>query len=219
MTDLSVPGTCTITGATRLNGDLNVTGLVNRISTTKLRHHEISAQTAYFGNKREPPAKGTRMTMLGNISDTERTGNNCIVIGKTASTDHTESGSDGAILIGLDNFGKGSIQGLTTPGVVIGREVCARDPGPISYVTIVGGNSCSANTIIGSSSVCIGADTHVSVANGIVLGKSASGTQGALTVGSAAFPCGIVEPGPFTMDSMWPVNINGVKYYMGLETR
>ena len=85
--------------------------------------------------------------------------------------------------------------------------------------TLIGYNACSTSTIGDNNSV-LGAQTDNGNFSGcVILGREATATaSNQFVVGSASTNAGAVDTNAFTQDSRWKVKINGVDYYIALET-
>ena len=146
------------------------------------------------------------------------------------------------------NFGKGSIGSNTVFGsdalqanttgsqnTVFGLETLYSNTTGLSnsafgvqsmFFNTTGGNNTAmgvgaliSNTT-GSSNSALGVDTESGNFSGsVILGRAATATaSNQFVVGSSSYNAGAIDSSAFTQDKRWKVKINGVDYYIALQT-
>jgi hypothetical protein len=146
------------------------------------------------------------------------------------------------------NFGKGSISSNTVFGndalqanttgsqnTAMGLEVLYSNTTGLSnssyglqsmFFNTTGGNntaigvSALINNTTGSSNSALGVDTESGNFSGsVILGRGATATaNNQFVVGSSGYNAGAIDSSAFTQDKRWKVKINGVDYYIALQT-
>jgi hypothetical protein len=146
------------------------------------------------------------------------------------------------------NFGKGSISSNTVFGLdalqanttgsqntAMGLEVLYSNTTGTSnssyglqsmFFNTTGGNNSAVgvgaliNNTTGSSNSALGVDTASGNFSGsVILGREATATaNNQFVVGSSTYNAGAIDSSSFTQDKRWKVKINGVDYYIALQT-
>ena len=185
---LDVNGTARVSGATTIQTLTVGLGAGSQSNNTVLGLSALSSNTSGNFNVAIGPAA------LAN--NTTATGN--VAIGHFAGV-NIGTGSNN-IAIGREAFQTGGGSSASNSNVVIGTAAC--------------------NAATGSSNVVLGASAQAGNFSGsVVFGRAATADgNNQFVVGSATYNAGIIDTATVTPDKRWIVKINGVNYYIALQT-
>jgi hypothetical protein len=151
-------------------------------------------------------------TVLGlSALSSNTSGNFNVAIGPSSLFSNTTGTGN----IGIGHFSAVQISNGTN-NIAIGREALSN--GNSSGNVVVGMQACNVAT--GSNNVVLGLQAQAGNFSGsVVLGRAATADgNNQFVVGSTTYNAGIIDTATVTPDKRWIVKINGVNYYIALQT-